>query len=189
MVETLTLLLDLCAGKSWSPRPSLPLATFQSFKKLPDKTNKYNCFFCLETLLAQNLFLSNWARERGKRHLRKGCMKAGEAQEDGRAPRCPCPSRQRFSNHTFLSEAAAPHHTNAVTKRRRYYGKDFSGSYSRVGDSAAGSSLGNQPGTSPCPGTDLARARGWRSGAASCPGDTGGPSPGRPHRWCLGKMM
>lgn len=153
MVETLTLLLDLHAGKSWSPRPSLPLATFQSFKKLPDKTNKYNCFFCLETLLAQNLFLSNWAGERGKRHLRKGCMKAGEAQEDGRAPRCPCPSRQRFSNRAFLSEAAVPHHSNAVTKRRRYYGKDFSASYSRVGDSARAPrwGIGREPAPAPAP--------------------------------------
>lgn len=60
--------------------------------------------------------------------------------------------RQRFSNRTFLSEAAVPHHANAVTKRRRYYGKDFSASYSQVRDSAAGRSrlltgefAGNQP--------------------------------------------
>lgn len=60
--------------------------------------------------------------------------------------------RQRFSNRTFLSEAAVAYHANAVTKHRRYYGKDFSASYSRVRDSAAGRSkllsgelAGNQP--------------------------------------------
>lgn len=101
--------------------------------------------------------------------------------------------RQRFRNRTFLSEAAAPHHANAVTKRRRYYGKDFSASYSRVRDSAAGRSgllAGELAGNQPLPQRPTWPEPGLRQrGAARCPHSTVGASDGRPHRWYLGKVM
>lgn len=143
------MLLDLCAGKSWSPpfpHPQLfnPLENFQI-----KQTN--TTAFCLETLLAQNLFLSNWAGEREKRHLRSGSVQAQRGR--GRNARlcgspspaqpcrwCPGAAPAAIQPRTFLCEAAVPHHAEAVTKRRRYYGKDFSASYSRVRDSAAGRS-------------------------------------------------
>lgn len=155
MVETLTLLLDPCAGKSWSPpfpHPQLfnPLENFQI-----KQTN--TTAFCLETLLAQNLFLSNWAGEREKRHSRSSSVQARRGS--GRnarlcgslAPSQPCwwcpgalsvraSATAATQPRTFLCEAAVPHHAKAVTKRRRYYGKDFSASYSRVRDSASGRS-------------------------------------------------
>lgn len=91
MVETLTLLLDLCAGKNWSPpspHPQLfnPLENFQI-----KQTN--TTAFCLETLLAQNLFLSNRAGEREKRHLSTGSVQAQRGSRRNARLWLPCPSR------------------------------------------------------------------------------------------------
>lgn len=156
MVETLTLLLDLCAGKSCSTASTPPSPpTFQSFQKLPDKTNKCNCFLLGNTACSKSIFIKP-ARGEGKKGLEKGlCERHREAAggRQGSAVPLPCPGstaralpaftplpQQRFSTRTFLSEAAVPHHAAVVTKRRRYYGKAFSASYSRVCDSAAGRS-------------------------------------------------
>lgn len=97
-----------------------------------------------------------------------------------------------IQHRTFLCEAAVPHHANALTKRRRYYGKDFSASYSRVRDSAtgrAGSSLGISWEPAPASAPYLATAWGWQSRARSSPRGTVGPSPSRPHCWDLGKIL
>lgn len=116
MAETLTLLLDLCAGKSWalpSPRLFNPLKNFQ--------IKQTNTAFCLETLLAQRLFLSNRAGERKKRHLRKYCVL--QAPHPIPSPLCqvavPCAhtlAEQHSANSRFCSEAAVPHHANEMTK-------------------------------------------------------------------------
>lgn len=76
----------------------------------------------------------------GRQEGLHGALVLSRPVPDSHAPALPAFAslpRQRFSNHTFVSEAAVPHHTHVVTKRRRYYGKDFSASYSRVRDSAA----------------------------------------------------
>lgn len=175
------------------PPPSPP-AIFQSFKKLPDKTNKYNCLLLGNAACSKSIFIKLGRREGKKRHLRKGCVKArgggrrkaglcgapAPAGSSGDAPAPPALAplpRQRFSNRTFLSEAAVPHHANAVTKRRRYYGKDFSASYSRVRDSAAGRSrllAGELAGNQPLPQHPTWPQPGLRqSGAVRCRGHHG----------------
>lgn len=172
MAETLTLLLDPCAGKS----PSLPSnPTFQSFKKLPDKTNKSNGFLLGNAACSKSIFIRLGRREGKKKNHNttleklspKGWWHRGRRAGPPRAPSHRGATRggsghgapaltplsgQRFGKRTFLSEAAVPRHANAMTKLRRYYGKDFSASYSRVRDSGeagsglfAGEAAGKQP--------------------------------------------
>lgn len=135
-------------GRAGPPLPPPP--TFQSFRKLPDKTNKYNCFLLGNAACSKSIFIKLGRRE-GKEALEKWLCAGTERQREERQalwfpfsspalPWCPGAAPAAIQPRTFLCEAAVPHHAEAVTKRRRYYGKDFSASYSRVRDSAAGRS-------------------------------------------------
>jgi len=119
-------------GRAGSPSPP-PQSAFQSFKKLPDKTNKYNCFLLGNAACSNSIFIKPGRRE-GKKALEEGLCEGTERQrEEGRAavpsPRpggsgdAPAPPafaplpRQRFRSRAFRSAAAVPHHANAVTER------------------------------------------------------------------------
>lgn len=183
------------AGPPPFPHPQLfnPLENFQI-----KQTN--TTAFCLETLACSKSIFIKLGRREGKEALEKQlCAGAERQREERQALWFPCPipallwcpgaagvrasAAAAIQQRTFLCEAAVPHHANALTKRRRYYGKDFSASYSRVRDSTAGragSSLGIrwEPASASAP--YLATAWGWQSTAGAAPGAPWVPLPADP---------